>query len=103
MSFNDMKCFTDFLPFERYNIQSVFYVLLLLKMSTEDNILQLRKAKEKRARYSSHQKFLDKCINNSRIQTGFHWDWKAELDMDEDLQAKCDNIKNNVSIKLMEI
>ena len=68
-----------------------------------ETFLQLRRLKEKRARYNSHAEFLGKCLNNSIIPEGFKIHWEAELDIDETFQEKCRAVKNDTSLRLIAI
>ena len=54
-------------------------------------------------RYKSHAEFLRKCINEGIISTGFHLKWDIQLDTDKVMLNKCDKIKKDASLKLMEI
>ena len=62
----------------------------------------LRRIKEKRARYVSHEDFLSKCISKSFVPPGFALHWTSDVDMNQDLSDKCWNIQRDASIKLME-
>ena len=66
-------------------------------------LLHLRRLKEKMARYESHEQFIKKCLKFGEIPNGFTLNWSAELDMDLNLMDKCSNIKQDASMKLMEL
>ena len=68
-----------------------------------DSVVQLRRLKEKRARYSSHSEFLGKCPNNSIIPEGFKIHWEAELDVDAAFQQKCRAVKDDTSLRLIAL
>jgi hypothetical protein len=59
--------------------------------------------KEKRARYVSHAQFIDSCIKHSKIPKGFRIKCGAELEIDNDIADKCNNIRTDASIKIMEL
>ena len=58
---------------------------------------------QKIVRYRSHAYFLRKCINEGIVPTGFHLKWDIQLDTNSVLMSKCDRIKKDASIKLMEL
>ena len=68
-----------------------------------DSVVQLRRLKEKRARYNSHSEFLGKCLNNSIIPEGFKIHWEAELDVDAAFQQKCRAVKDDTSLRLIRL
>ena len=68
-----------------------------------DSVVQLRRLKEKRARYNSHREFLGKCLNNSIIPEGFKIHWEAELDVDGEFQQKCRAVKEDTSLRLIAL
>ncbi len=51
----------------------------------------------------SHIDFLDKCLQHSQIPVGFSMNWQVDLDMDMDLSVKCDSIKRDASLKLIQL
>jgi hypothetical protein len=78
------------------------YIFYTPREIMENGQLVLRRLKEKRARYVSHEHFLNQCVTHSKIPVGFTFKWKAELDIDNDTMEKCKKIKCDASIKLME-
>ncbi len=58
---------------------------------------------KKKVRYLSHINFLQTCVNESLIPKGFRWKWKIGVDADRQLREKCDRIKTDASLKLMQL
>ena len=67
-----------------------------------ENEIALRRIKEKRARYVSHEEFLNNCISKSYIPPGFTLHWTSDVEMNQDISDKCWKIQRDASIKLME-
>ena len=66
------------------------------------NEIVLGRAKEKRARYVSHEQFFDNCISKSYVPPGFALHWTSDVEMNQDSSDKCWKIQRDASIKLME-
>lgn len=71
-------------------------------MDVKNDII-LRRLKEKRARYLSHEEFLTTCIRNNVIPTGFELKWTNNMEMADEIKDKCLKVKQDASIKLMEL
>ncbi|KAK3090515.1 hypothetical protein FSP39_012420 [Pinctada imbricata] len=57
---------------------------------------------EKMIRYSSHVDFLKECLKETLIPKGFQIKWKLTTDFFPDINSKCEKIKKDASLNLME-
>ena len=58
---------------------------------------------EKLLRHSSHEDFIRKCIRERIVPNGFTLKWNIQMGADCELQRKCEKVKLDASMKLMEI
>ena len=54
-------------------------------------------------KYSSHVEFLRRCLKEDLIPTGFRIKWRLTTDFYRDINEKCEKIKRDASLKLMEM
>ena len=64
--------------------------------------LKRKTLQEKMIRYSSHVDFLKECLKERLIPKGFQIKWRLTTDFFPDINSKCDNIKKDASLNLME-
>ena len=69
----------------------------------DDDTIHLRRKKEKRARYTSHEDFLNKCIATNLIPAGFKIHWTNNVEMEQDIIDKCAKIKQDTALQFMEL
>ena len=54
-------------------------------------------------RYSSHVKFLERCITEQVIPKGFQMKWRLTTDFYQDINEKCEKVKRDASLQLMDL
>ncbi|KAH3861180.1 hypothetical protein DPMN_024108 [Dreissena polymorpha] len=58
---------------------------------------------EKYLRYVSHKDFISKCVRHGIVPEGFKINWNIQIDCSDEILNKCEKIKQDASVKLMEL
>ena len=99
--FLDLKSIPRLLyPTNQTNSYKIFIRIAPIIMIVSDYIPV---EQEKLLRYSSHEDFIRKCIRERIVPNVFTLKWNIQMGADSELQRKCEKVKLDASLKLMEI